>query len=204
MTPAQLALYYVNLLVMEYFGLPKAVGTVNAYVTQAIADFIVMQVRAGFSLAMATGRQLDALGEIVGLQRSLPGFAPGEPEFAMPPYSDGSAGTYIGLARYAGTQPDGHWGRYTDSPTAYIMTDGQFSQLIQFVIAVRASDYSMQALCNIFFQFFGVLVTITDNLDMTMTYTHDADSDPSQLFPIIVYLGLLPRPAGVAAIVVIT
>lgn len=202
MTPAELAIYYVELLIMEYFGLPKASGTIQAYVTQAIADMIVLQVRAGFSLATATGRQLDAIGELLGLQRSVPGFVPGQPEFAMPSYNDGAAGTYIGFARYSGIQPNGHWARYTDTPTAYIMTDGQFAEFIQFNIAVRASDYSLKSLADIFFAFFGTLVVITDNLNMTMTYTHDATNDPGVLFAILDYLELLPHPAGVQAIVV--
>lgn len=202
MTPSQLVSYYVNLLIMEFFGLPLASGTIAAFVTQAVADMIIMQVRAGFSLATATGRQLDALGELIGVQRSVPGFTPGLPEFAMPGYADGAAGTYIGFARYFGIQPNGHWARYTDSATSFIMTDGQFAQFIQFLVAVRASDYSLKALADIFFAFFGTLVTITDNLDMTMTYTHDATNDPGVLFAILDYLNLLPHPAGVEPFVV--
>lgn len=203
MTPAQLAVYYAQLLIMEYYGLPKAVGTVEAYVLQAISDMIVMQVRAGFNLMTATGLQLDAIGEIVGLQRSVPGFIPGQPEFAMPEYADGAAGSYIGFARYDDNpMPNGHWARYTDSPTSYILADGQFAELIQFVIAVRASDYSLKSLADIFELFFGNYVTIDDNLDMTMTYTHDATNDPNILFALVDYLGLLPHPAGVEAIVV--
>lgn len=202
MTPSQLVAYYVNLLIMEYFGLPLASGTVAAYTTQAVSDMIVMQARAGFSLATATGKQLDALGQLIGVRRAVPGFAPGTPEFAMPPYADGAAGTYIGFARYVGLDPDGHWARYTDSGSAYIMTDGQFAEFIRFLIAVRASNYSLKSLADIFFLFFGDLVTITDNFDMTMTYTHDATNDPGVLFAILDYLGFLPRPAGVAANVV--
>lgn len=203
MTPEQLALYYAGLLVMEYFGLPKASAEIAAYSQQAVADMIVMQVRAGFSLASATGRQLDALGEILGLQRSVPGFLPGEPAFSMPGYDNVDAGTFVGFARYDDNPaPNGHWNRYTDSPTAYVMTDGQFAQFLRFNIAVRASNYSLKALADIFFAFFGTLVTITDNLDMTMTYTHDATDDTSVLFAILDYLNLLPHPAGVEAIVV--
>lgn len=203
MTPSELSAYYQNLLIMEYFGLPLARGTVEAYTLQAIADMIIMQVRSGFDLDSAAGRQLDALGELVGLQRSIPGFLPGTPEFAMPEYSDVDAGTLVGFARYDDNPvPDGNWARYTDSPTQYVMTDGQFAEFIRFIVAVRASDYSLKALADIFYAFFGTLVTITDNLDMTVTYTHDATNDPGVLFAILDYLGDLPRPAGVEAIVV--
>ncbi len=203
MTPSELAQYYTNQLIMEYFGLPLARGTVTAFTTQAISDMIVMQVREGFNLDSAAGKQLDALGELVGLQRSVPGFTPGFPEFAMPDYSDVDAGTLVGFATYDDNPPpDGYWANYDDSPTQYIMTDGQFVEFIRFMVAVRASDYSLKALTDIFFIFFGTLVTITDNLDMTVTYTHDATNDMEILFALLDYLGILPRPAGVQAIVV--
>lgn len=202
MTAADLVIYYQQLLPQEYYGLPNASGTIAAYVTQSVASLIVMQVRAGFALSTATGKQLDAIGEILGVQRSIPGFAPGTPEFAMPRYSNGAAGTLIGFARYVGLAPSGHWARYTDIPTSYIMTDGQFAQLMQFLIAVRASNYSIKALNDIFFKFFGTLVKITDNFNMTVTYTHDATNDPSPLFAILEYLGFLPASAGVEIIVV--
>lgn len=203
MTPSELAQYYTNLLIMEYFGLPLARGTVTAYTTQAVSDMIVMQVRAGFNIDSAAGEQLDALGQLVGLQRSIPGFTPGFPEFAMPAYSDVDAGTLVGFATYDDAPaPDGYWARYSDSPTQYVMTDSQFAEFIRFIVAVRASDYSLKALADIFFLFFGDLVTIDDNLDMTLTYTHDATNDTGILFAVLDYLGLLPRPAGVEAIVV--
>ncbi len=203
MTPAELVAYYVSQLIMEYFGLPQASGTIVAYTTPAVADLIVMQVRAGFSLTGSTGKQLDAIGQVLGVQRNIAGFTPGTPEFAMPNYADGAAGSYIGFARYDDNPvPNGHWARYTDSPTQYVMTDGQFAQFMQYLIAVRASDYSLQAIADIFFTFFGTLVTIDDNLDMTVTYTHDATNDPGVLFAILDYLNLLPQPAGVEVVVV--
>lgn len=196
MTPDQLVLYYTKLLVMQYFALPNATGMISVYVNQIVASLIVMQVRTAFALGTATGKQLDCLGQIIGVQRSVPGYLPGVPEFAMPRYSDVGAGTYIGFARYAGPPPDGAWARYTDIGSAYIMADGIFASFIEFLVAVRASDYSLQALDAIFFSFFGTFVTITDNGDMTMTYTHQT-ADPGVLFGIINFLNLLPHPAGV-------
>lgn len=197
MTPSELVIYYVNLLTTEYYGLPAASGSVAAVVTQAVADMIIFQVRAGFALATAVGQQLDLLGDLVGLSRNVPGFVAGVPEFAMPRYSNVSAGTLVGFARYAGPAPTGHWARYTDIPTSFTMSDALFRQFIQIMVAIRASDYSMQALDAIFFQFFGNYVKIVDNANMTMEYQH-ALADPGLLFAILDYLNLLPHGAGVA------
>ncbi len=196
MTPSQLVAYYVNLLIMQYWGMPNATGMISAFCTQSVASLIMLQVRAGFALSTATGQQLDLLGEFVGLQRSVPGFAPGSPAFSMPRYANAGAGTYVGFARY-GAAVTGHWDRYTDIPTSYIMADGVFAQLIAFVVAVRASDYSLSELDAIFFSFFGAYVKIVDGGNMTMTYQH-ATADPGTLFAIIDYLNLLPHPAGVS------
>lgn len=201
MTPSQLIAYYVSLLIMQYFGLPKATGMIASFVNPAVADMIIMQVRAGFTLATSTGKQLDCLAELVGLHRQIAGFDPSTPEFSMPRYADPDAGTFIGFARYVGLDPNGHWARYADQVPAYVMTDGQLSQLIQYVVAVRASNYSIKELDDIFFQFFGTLVTITDNGNMSMTYSHSS-TDPGTLFSIIDYLRLLPHPAGVSYSVV--
>jgi hypothetical protein len=196
MTPDQLVAYYVKLLIMEYYALPNASGMVAAFVRQAIASLIVVQVRAGFTLATSTGKQLDLLGELVGLERSVPGFTPGIPAFSMPRYSDPDAGTYVGFSRY-GASIAGAWDRYTDIPTSYIMADGVFAQFIAILVAIRASDYSLEALDAIFFSFFGTYVKIVDNGNMTMTYQH-ATADPGVLFAILEHLDLLPNPAGVS------
>jgi hypothetical protein len=203
MTPEQLVDYYVGLLIMEYFGLPKASGMISAVVSQAVASMIVLQVRSGFSLSSASGKQLDCIGQLIGAQRAVPGFVPGVEKFAMPGYPDPDAGDYIGFARYDDNPvPNGHWARYNDIDTAYIMADGIFAQFIRFLVAVRASDYSLEAIDDICFAFFGTLVVITDNLNMSMTYTHDETNDPGVLFAILKYLRLLPRPAGVSYTVI--
>lgn len=202
MTAADLKNYYVDLLIMEYFGLPKAGGVVGAYAQQAIADLIVIQVRDGLNLAVATGAQLDLLGQLVGARRAVPGFASGANNFSMPRYADGAAGTYVGFARYVGLDVTGHWPRYTDIPTSYIMAEGVFAEFIEFLVAVRASSYTLKELDAIFFAFFGALVKIIDNENMTMTYQHSA-ADMGVLFAILQYLGLLPHPAGVSYTVVV-
>lgn len=199
MTPEQLIQYYIGLLIMQYQK-PKFQGAISAFVTQSVASLIVMQVRGGFNLATAVGAQLDCLGEIIGVTRNIVGYNAGTSNFSMPDYSDAAAGTYIGMTPYIQT-PSGHWRRYSDTSGTYIMPDGVFAQFIQFLVAVRASDYSLGSLDEIFFEFFGTYVTITDNLDMTMTYTH-SNSDPGILFGILNYLNLLPHPAGVSYSVV--
>lgn len=74
--------------------------------------------------------------------------------------------------------------------------------LTRYLIAVHASDMTNASIDNIMFEFFTTYVTLTDNEDMTLTYTHDATNDPFQLFAIVLYLNALPKPAGVLVTVI--
>ncbi len=203
MTADQLAAYYQNLLIIQYKGKPKAAATVGLLSAQVIADLIYSQVQDGFDLATATGAQLDIIGAYIGVYRTLAGFTPsGISYFQLPTYADGGSG-FGGFADYSDvTPPMDFWILYSAIPTTFTMSDGQMSQLIQYVIAVHASDHSNASIDLILQQFFGAYVTLTDNGDMTLTYTHDLTNDPNLLFEIVNYLGLLPQPAGVTVNVV--
>lgn len=202
MTADQLVAYYKNLLIIQYKNKPKAAATVGLLSTQVIADLIYSQVQDGFDLSTATGEQLEILGSYVGVYRTIAGFSPsGVAFFQLPDYSDGLG--FGGFADYSDVaDPINFWKLYTMIPTAYVMSDGQMSQLIAYVIAVHISDHSNASIDLILQQFFGIYATLTDNEDMTMTYTHDATNDPNLLFAIVNFLGLLPQPAGVAVSVV--
>lgn len=203
MTADQLIAYYQNLLIIQYKSKPKAVATVGLLSAQVIASLIYTQVQDGFDLSTATGKQLDIIGSYVGVYRTLAGFAPsGIPYLQLPNYADGPTG-YGGFADYGDvTDPVNFWKLYSFIPTAYVMSDGQMSQLIAYNIAVHASDHSNASIDLILQRFFGTYVTLTDNADMTLTYTHDATNDPNLLFAIVNFLGLLPQPAGAAVVVI--
>lgn len=60
--------YYSNLLIMEYHGKPKATATIETTVA-LLPDDIIQDVINGFSIETAVGKQLDILGEYVGVDR---------------------------------------------------------------------------------------------------------------------------------------
>ena len=73
MNTTDLILYYVDLLIMQYNSLPKARGMVSAFVTEAVADQISIQVGQAFDLNTAVGVQLDMIGAFRGARRAVPG-----------------------------------------------------------------------------------------------------------------------------------
>ena len=65
--------YYANLLIVQYNGLPKASNTVKMLVELIYIKNILMQIRDGFNWRTAVGKQLDIIGQWVGVSRSYNG-----------------------------------------------------------------------------------------------------------------------------------
>lgn len=196
METSALIQYYSNLLAIQYKTLPNAVGTIEALATEVIADQIFAQVRDGFQIETAVGAQLEILGEYVGAQRKIFGYDPTIPYFAFYSYIT-TPPSNIGFASYLDVaDPVDNWLSYTTAQTTFVLTDGQLRSLIAYLIAVHGSDYTISSIDKILQTFFGPYTILTDNEDMSITYTHDS-TDPNFLFSIINEINALPHPAGV-------
>ncbi len=60
--------YYSNLLILQYNGKPKAKATIEA-VVKLLPDELIQEVINGFDIETAVGKQLDIIGEYVGVDR---------------------------------------------------------------------------------------------------------------------------------------
>lgn len=60
--------YYSNLLILQYHGKPKAKATIETTVG-LLPDQLILEVLNGFDIETAAGKQLDILGEYVGVDR---------------------------------------------------------------------------------------------------------------------------------------
>lgn len=60
--------YYSNLLILQYHNKPKAKATIESTVS-LLPDDLIGEVINGFNLGTAVGKQLDILGEYIGLNR---------------------------------------------------------------------------------------------------------------------------------------
>lgn len=203
MTNDEMLDYYANLLIVQYATKRKAIATIKAFVTQMIANQVVVQVRDGFDLETAVGTQLDTLGGYRGANRLQFGLTPGRTYFSMPAYADGDIGTVPGFSLYSqgATGNGAYWTQYADvnQPT-YRLTDDELQRLIKFKALVHQSKYGLGQLDTILFEFFGTKVNLVDNKDMTITYHHTVP-DTDTLFSIVNQTGSLPKPAGVAVTV---
>lgn len=200
MTTDELVAFYQNLLVIQYKVQPNAVATIGALATEVVADQIFAQVRDGFDIQTAVGKQLDILAEYVGAPREIFAYDPSIPYFALYSYIT-TPPSNIGFASYLDvTDPVDNWISYTTSQTTFVLTDGQLRLLIQYLIAVHKSDTTLFSIDLILQAFFGIYCELIDNEDMTITYQHQI-ADPNSLFSIVNQLNALPHPAGVEIIV---
>lgn len=61
--------YYADLLILQYKTQPKARATISALTDKVIADGLLLDVINGFNIDTAVGKQLDILGQYIGLSR---------------------------------------------------------------------------------------------------------------------------------------
>lgn len=204
MTNDELKEYYANLLIIQYFNRAKARATVKSYTGEAIADQIFSGVRDAFDLDTAIGVQLDVLGQYRGVSRFVFNFDLSKDYFDWPLYGTVDPSTFFGFAEYSDADADINWYflRYQDaSAVSYTMNDQEYREVIRFRTKTESSFLSLKDIDDILFAIFGTQVTLTDGLNMGITY-NDPLTDPNiNLFTLLEQSGSLPKPAGVAVTV---
>ena len=190
--------YYSNLLVKQYYTKPKANDTIKNFVACMIGDGLPFELETCFDLETAEGAQLDVLGRIVGVLRNVYGLDLAHTFFNFTRYTTVHDST--GFARYA-TPDTGNFplfARYTDN-AKYTMTDEELRILLKLKIFLNNSFSSLKAIVDKMWELFGDQVQVVDNLDMTITYNVSADI--TNALKAAIFLGYLPRPMAVEAIV---
>lgn len=198
----ELTTYYIELLIMQYFNKTRARQTVGTFVRESVADHIEEAVRGAFNLDTAVGTQLDSLALYRGAVRTVFGLDLTRRYFAMPSVDDPAKDTYKGFALTDDAVVDWFFLLVADANLpSYAMNDDELRRLTKFLAKTQSRFLSLEEIDNILFEFFANKVQLTDNGDMTITYTHDV-GDPDTLFTIVNQTHNLPHPAGVQVIVV--
>ena len=203
MTTEENKAYYSNLLIAQYSTMTKARETIALLAGEAIAEQLFTRTRDGFNLDTAVGKQLDVLGALVGVTRYIHGLNPkayfGMPQVLLSPTPD-DPNDFHGFSTQAAPDTAWYFLRYQDynSPLG-TLSDGDFRRLIKYVIGLNHMDVTLENVDALLFEHFGTTIIMTDNEDMTVTYTIAANTD--QVITAITLLGALPKPAGVGIIV---
>jgi hypothetical protein len=197
MTNDELRDYYISLLIMQYYDKPKARAFVSAFITELVANQIIFQVRDGFDVDTAVGKQLDTLGEYRGAKRDLAGLNLARTFFRLYIIGETPSVTTDGFMIYGDTDPKAFFHRYNDDKTIYTLNDNDLRNLIKLRILQHKSNHSVKDIDDILFSFFGMDCNMTDGLDMTMTYTFSAVG-PDDFAHISAFTNSLPKPSGVS------
>lgn len=190
--------FYVSLLCLQFKQLPKARANILIYVKQAVADMLATELQDAFNVDTAVGVQLDTLGKYIGVPRTV-----GDP-IDRPYYSfSDSDGTIRPNGFQDSTNPAQNaqaiWyqsGFLGTNRTA--LSDVAYKLVLQLQIILNANDSTLASIQDYLHTFLPGMVALTDNADMTLTYTL------SQRIPVSpgVLKQFLPKPMGVGLIFV--
>lgn len=86
--------YYSNTLIVQYHGKPKAKQTIEMLVELVFQNLLLLQIRDAFDWRTATGKQLDIIGQWVGVSRIYNNNPLIGNKLAYPQYSRIVAGNY--------------------------------------------------------------------------------------------------------------
>ena len=213
--------YYSNLLIMQYNQKPKAIATIQALSGAAIASDIEGQVKAAFDLDTAIGKQLDILGNLVGVSRVLPVALP-TPDYFSTVDSDAVSTALKGFSSSDTPIVVPYWYFYGAYPTVSLwsMDDDTYRKLIKYIIQLNKSDFGLYDIANILVRvprnpttFFGLgdtgqataitgVGTVTPGPMQVVFYIYQ-NGVVDLLWKAIVAAKALPVPAGVEVLLYI-
>jgi len=187
--------YYQNLLIIQYNQKEKAKAEIELFVKTLLNDDIYSKVREGFDLETATGKQLDILGKIIGVDRfyEATGIADG---------SNWQLANYIGnineiqIADYNNNIFGGEVVEYSDLQLNNRLSDINYRFILKLKIIQNNSNHSEKSIDDGLFLFFGDELVQSPSDNMTMVYFVKSDSIKS-LALIAFSKKVLPRPMGV-------
>lgn len=189
--------YYADRLIVQYVTQPRARATIQIYAKQILIDNLSDQLQQAFGVLTAVGPQLDIIGKYVGIPRniSVPDDSP--PYFGFQS-SNSETGNLNGLtsSTNAGINAQAiffqseFYGRINVA-----LSDDAYRYMIALQIILNHNDGTLASIQQLLWDIFGGAIQLTDNRNMTMTYTF-LRKLPAGV-PASVLALYLPRPMGV-------
>ena len=193
---AELILYYVNLLIIQYHIKTKAKATISALVGEEMIYDIAIAVRDGFNLETAIGKQLEILGTIIGVSRTVTGASFTRAYFGYALYTDVTPFKYLGYADYTAVNVDEQFRLYIeDNRALFDLNDTELRMMLKMQIIKNNSNGSMKAIDDLLLSFFPDQVIFSERYPMGEAFIF-AES-LRRIATIAQAEDILPRPAGV-------
>lgn len=192
--------YYSNTLIVQYHDKPKAKQTIEMLVYLVFSEMLLFQVQNAFNWKTAVGKQLDVIGQWVGVSRTFNINLLTESKLAYPQYDrldpDTTSALQGGYSDYEtfGTLQGGQL-RYSDiQTTTNNLNDDNYRIIIGLKIIFNSINHTAKAIDDAIWEYFNheVYTVWTDN---TLTYYYPSNLAQVMLFAD--YKGVLPAPTGV-------
>ena len=195
----ELSNYYVERLIYQYSDQTNAQRLTALMVKQALADDIFTAIELAYNIDTAVGTQLDVIGKYVGVPRNINPVSPSPYFFGFMNYAGG--GNTNGFRNYAqNTNIQGIWETYATSVAPKTdLSDIQYRLVIQLQIILNYCDNTLASIENYLNLLLPGFVTLTDNQNMTITYTVSSDVPIGSAL----LTEFLPSPMGVGVNVII-
>jgi len=186
--------YYVNTLIIQYHDKPKAQATIRLFAKELLANGIIFDIRDGYDLETAIGKQLDVLGKYAGVDRyyqgqDLTGY------FAFTDYVETTPDAEKrGFSNYSDfNTKDGKWLIYDNALAISLsLNDDDYRILIKLKIIQNNSDHSHKSIDDSMFKFFGSSVRADSDGNMTMYYF--VPISKTEILKVAIQKDILPRP----------
>lgn len=192
--------YYSNTLIVQYYDKPKAKQTIEMLVYLVFSEMLLFQVQNAFNWKTAVGKQLDVIGQWVGVSRTFNINLLTEPKLAYPQYDrldpDTTSALQGGYSDYESFDTlQGGQLRYSDiQTTTNNLNDDNYRIIIGLKIIFNSINHTAKAIDDAIWEYFNheVYTVWTDN---TLTYYYPSNLAQVMLFAD--YKGVLPAPTGV-------
>lgn len=188
--------YYANLLIIQYWGKPKAVETIKLLVRICWINAVLMQMKGAFDVDTAEGTQLDILGIWVGVDRNLDKalfdghnwFSLIEITGAISPYQGG----FSEVSNFG--DEDGGFLTSADAGVDLIkLTDANFKFLLKLKIIKNNIDHTCKSIDDAIYKLTnGEIYTTWDLANGFLTY--HCPSSQLELMDVANHKNVLPCP----------
>ena len=199
MTYDELLKYYSGLLIIQYRAKTKAIATIKLLVNSVYSDDLPREIQTCFDLDTAVGAQLDIIGRIVGVPRNIFGLNLVHTFFSFTDYSSGAS---IGFGDYSDSPYSEDLFYQYNLNAVYTLSDYELSTLIKLKIIANCKYTSLKDIKEALYANFAGDIDITDTGVMTATYT--AKAIYTNAMTSAQFLGILPKPMGVALTITYT
>lgn len=189
--------YYANLLIIQYHNKPRARATIKLMAHFLWANMLLLQIRDAFDWKTAIGKQLDIIGEWVGVDRFYNGqLFDFQPWFALIDWNEEPDNLQGGFATFENF--DSVQGGFLDyeniRPTQNRLIDDAYRIMIGLKIIKNSITATCKSIDEAIWEYFGGKVyTVWAPDELTYYYAPEL----SEVIQVAENKKVLPCPTGV-------